>query len=68
MSPHIEIDRALEALEHPSNHDLDDTLTEGLIVRQFTAGDITPEEFHHYSARLLKISRKRKELSWAQHR
>ncbi|MBT9268549.1 hypothetical protein KKQ10_27095 [Pseudomonas sp. MG-9] len=62
MSPHIAIDQALEALEHPGNRDLDDTLTEGLIVRHFTAGDITAEEFHHYSARLLKISRQRKEL------
>lgn len=63
MSPHIAIDHALEALEHPDSRDLDDTLAEGLIVRHFTAGDITAEEFHHYSARLLKISRQRKEAA-----
>ncbi|EXF95766.1 hypothetical protein HK44_020410 [Pseudomonas fluorescens HK44] len=63
MSPHIAIDRALEALELPEATDLDETLTEGLIVRHFTASDITAEEFHHYSAKLLKISRQRKELS-----
>ncbi|MGF6208247.1 hypothetical protein [Pseudomonas frederiksbergensis] len=63
MSAHIAIDQALEALEHPSARDIDDSLAEGLIVRHFTAGDITAEEFHHYSARLLKISRQRKELS-----
>ena len=63
MSPHIVIDHALEALEHPGSRDIDDSLADGLLVRIFTAGDITVEEFHHYSARLLKISRKRKELS-----
>lgn len=63
MSPHIAIDQALEALDHRDSSELDDTLAEGLIVRHFTAGEITAEEFHHYSARLLKISRKRKEAS-----
>lgn len=63
MSPHIAIDQALESLEHPGSRDLDDTLAEGLIVRHFTAGDITAEEFHHYSARLLKISRQHKEAA-----
>ncbi|CAI8795908.1 DUF4158 domain-containing protein [Pseudomonas sp. IT-P12] len=63
MSPHIAIDQALEALEHPEVRQLDDTLVEGLIVRHFTSGDITAEEFHHYSARLLKISRQRKEAA-----
>ncbi|WP_460116644.1 hypothetical protein [Pseudomonas sp. S2_C03] len=63
MSPHIAIDTALEDLAHSGNRELDDTLAEGLIVRHFTAGDITAEEFHHYSARLLKISRQRKEAA-----
>ena len=63
MSPHITIDQALEALEHPGSRDIDDSLVDGLLVRFFTAGEITAEEFHHYSARLLTISRKRKELS-----
>lgn len=61
MSPHIAIDQALEVLEHPDNRELDDNLTEGLIVRHFTSGTISAEEFHHYSARLLKISLQRKE-------
>ena len=63
MSPHITIDQALEALEHPGSRKIDDCLADGLLARLFTAGDITVEEFHHYSARLLKISRKRKVLS-----
>jgi len=63
LSPHITIDQALEALEHPGSREIDDGLADGLLVRLFTAGDITIEEFHHYSARLLKFSRKRKELS-----
>ncbi|WP_434706885.1 hypothetical protein J3Q07_08205 [Pseudomonas sp. D4-18] len=63
MSAHIAIDEALDALEHAGAKDLDDSLAEGLIIRHFTAGDITPEEFKHYSARLLKISRQRKEAS-----
>lgn len=63
MSPHILIDEALESLEQAGTKDLDDSLAEGLIIRHFTAGDITPEEFKHYSARLLKISRQRKEAS-----
>lgn len=63
MSPHIAIDQALEALEHPSSREIVDSLADRLLVRFFTAGQITAEEFHHYSARLLKISRKRKELS-----
>ncbi|AKK00043.1 hypothetical protein V3H56_12730 [Pseudomonas sp. MS646] len=63
MSAHIDIDHALETLDHTSAKDLDDSLAEGQIIRHFTAGSITPEEFKHYSARLLKISRQRKELS-----
>jgi hypothetical protein len=63
VSPHIAIDQALEGLEHPGSKDIDDNLAVGLLVRLFTASEITIEEFHHYSARLLKISRKRKELS-----
>lgn len=61
MSAHIAINQALEALEHPDTRPIDVDLAEGLIVRYFTAGDITAEEFHYYSARLLKISRQRKE-------
>jgi hypothetical protein len=63
LSPHITIDQVLEALEHPGSRDVEEGLADGLLVRLFTAGDITVEEFHHYSARLLKISQKRKELS-----
>jgi hypothetical protein len=63
VSPHITIDQTLEALEHPGSRDIDDNLADGLLIRLFTASEITIEEFHHYSARLLKISRKRKELS-----
>ncbi len=63
MSPHIAIDKVLDGLESPDSRALNEVLVEDLIVRYFTAGEITAEEFHHYSARLLKISRQRKELS-----
>lgn len=63
MSPHIAIDQALEALEHPGNRDLDDALAEGLIVRHFTAGDITAEEFSHYCQRLRDTCQRRKEAA-----
>lgn len=63
MSPHIAIDQALEALEHPGNRDLDESLTEGLIVRHFTAGDITAEEFNHYCQRLRDTCQRRKEAA-----
>lgn len=63
MSPHVAITAALLALEHPDTTDLAESLTEGLIVRHFTSGAINAEEFHHYSAWLLKISRQRKEAA-----
>lgn len=61
MSPHVAITTALLALEHPDTTDLAESLTEGLIVRNFTTGAINAEEFHHYSTWLLKTSRQRKE-------
>jgi len=63
MSPHVAITIALLELEHPDTTDLAESLTEGLIVRHFTSGAINAEEFHHYSAWLLKISRQRKEAA-----
>lgn len=63
MSPHVAVTTALLALEHPDTTDLAESLTEGLIVRHFTSGAINAEEFHHYSAWLLKISRLRKEAA-----
>jgi hypothetical protein len=61
MSPYVEIDKALLALEDPDKPLIDEALTEGLIVRHYTLGTITAEEFHWYSARLLDVSRRRKE-------
>ena len=63
MSPHVAITAALLALEHPDSTELAESLVEGLIVRHFTSGEITAEEFHHYSAWLLKTSRQRKEAA-----
>ncbi|NHC51494.1 hypothetical protein [Pseudomonas sp. AU8050] len=63
MSPHVAITTALLELEHPDTTDHAESLTEGLIVRHFTTGAINAEEFHHYSAWLLKISRLRKEAA-----
>jgi hypothetical protein len=63
MSSHVAITTALLELEHPGTTDLAESLAEGLIVRHFTTGAINAEEFHHYSAWLLKISRLRKEAA-----
>lgn len=60
MSPYI--DKALFALEDPDTPLIDEILTEGLIVRHFTPGAINAEELHWYSARLLDVSRRRKEI------
>jgi hypothetical protein len=62
VSPYVEIDKALFAIEDPDKPLIDETLTEGLIVRHFTSGAINAEEFHWYSARLLDVSRRRKEI------
>ena len=62
MSPYVEIDKALFALEDPDKPTLDEILAEGLIVRHFTSGAINAKEFHWYSARLLDVSRRRKEI------
>ncbi|WP_460108222.1 hypothetical protein [Pseudomonas sp. H1_F01] len=63
MSPYVEIDKALFALEDPDKPALDEVLAEGLIVRHFTSGTINAEEFHWYSAHLLDVSRRRKEAA-----
>jgi hypothetical protein len=63
VSPHVAITTSLLALEHPDTTDLTESLTEGLIVRHFTSGAINAEEFHYYSAWLLKTSRQRKEAA-----
>lgn len=62
MSPYVEIDKALLALEDPDKPQIEEALTEGLIVRHYTSGAINAEEFHWYSARLLDVSRRRKEM------
>ncbi len=59
MSPHVAITTALLALEHPDTTDLAESQVEGLIVCHFTRSAINAEEFHHYSAWLLRASRKR---------
>ncbi|WP_237500558.1 hypothetical protein, partial [Pseudomonas carnis] len=59
---YVEIDKALFTLEEPDKPALDEILAEGLIVRHFTSGAINAEEFHWYSARLLDVSRRRKEI------
>ena len=63
MSPHILIDEALDGLDSPNSPALNEVLAEGLIVRLFTAGEITAEEFNHYCKRRLKISERRKGVS-----
>lgn len=63
MSPYVETDKALFALEAPDKPALDEVLDEGLIVRHFTSDAINAEEFNWYSARLLDVSRRRKEVA-----
>ncbi len=59
MSAHVDISAALLALDPSDTTPLAESQVEGLIVRHFTEGTINAEEFHHYSAWLLRASRKR---------
>ncbi|MBK3510751.1 hypothetical protein [Pseudomonas sp. MF6747] len=63
MSPHILIDEALEALEHPSCELGSQAVVARMITNMLTGDAITVEEFNHYSQRLLKITRQRKEAA-----
>lgn len=63
MSPHILIDEALEALEHPSSEPGAQTVVARMITNMLTGNAITIEEFNHYCQRLLKITRQRKEAA-----
>lgn len=61
MSPHILIDEALEALEHPSSEPGAQAVVVRMITNMLTGDAITVEEFNHYCKRLLKITTQRKE-------
>ena len=63
MSPHILIDEALEALEHPSSEPGAQVVVQRMITNMLTGNAITTEEFNHYCQRLLKITRRRKEAA-----
>lgn len=64
MSPHILIDEALEALEHPASEpDAQAVVVVRMITNMLTGDAITVEEFNHYCQRLLKITRHRKEAA-----
>ena len=63
MSPHILIDEALEALEHPSSEPGARSVVLNMITNMLTGEAITTEEFSHYCQRLLKITRQRKEAA-----
>lgn len=63
MSIHIEIDKKLEALEHPASTDLADLLVEGEIVQLYTSSKINSDEFKHYCERLRRICQRRKEAA-----
>ncbi|UVM53528.1 hypothetical protein LOY37_14190 [Pseudomonas sp. B21-012] len=62
MSPHIAIDRALDDLEQSGSR-LQETLTEALIVRHFSAGGIDADEFKHYCERVRRVAERRKEVA-----
>ena len=63
MSPHILIDEALEALEHPASEPGAQRVVLNMITNMLTGSVITTEEFNHYCQRLLKITRQRKETA-----
>ncbi|MEX5582714.1 hypothetical protein [Pseudomonas lurida] len=63
MSPHILIDEALEALEHPASEPGAQAVVARMITSMLTGDAITVEEFNHYCQRLLKITRHRKEAA-----
>ena len=63
MSPHILIDEALEALEHPASEPGAQVVVQRMITNMLTGNVITIEEFNHYCQRLLKITRHRKEAA-----
>ncbi|MEX5591913.1 hypothetical protein [Pseudomonas orientalis] len=63
MSPHILIDEALEALEHPSSEPGAQAIVARMITNMLTGDAITVDEFNHYCQRLLKIARLRKEAA-----
>ena len=63
MSPHILIDEALEALQHPNSEPGAQAVVVRMITNMLTGDAITVEEFNHYCQRLLKITRHRKEAA-----
>ncbi len=63
MSPHILIDEALEALEHPASEPGAQRVVLNMITNMLTGNAITTEEFNHYCQRLLKVTRQRKEAA-----
>lgn len=63
MSPHILIDDALDALEHPASEPGAQVVVQRMITNMLTGNVITVEEFNHYCQRLLKITRHRKEAA-----
>ena len=63
MSPHILIDEAREALEHPASEPGAQRVVLNMITNMLTGNAITTEEFNHYCQRLLKITRQRKEAA-----
>ena len=63
MSPHILIDEALEALEHPASEPGAQRVVLNMITNMLTGNAITTEELNHYCQRLLKITRQRKEAA-----
>ncbi len=63
MSPHILIDEALEALEHPASEPGAQSVVARMITSMLTGDAITAEEFNHYCQRLLRITRHRKEAA-----
>jgi len=61
MSPHILIDEALEALEHPGIEPAAQIVVQRMITNMLTGSVISIEEFNHYCKRLMEACERRKE-------
>lgn len=61
-SPHVLIGIALDELANCYTHRAD-AVTERLIVKHYTAGNLQDEEFQHYCERLRRIAAQGKEVA-----
>ena len=63
MSPHILIDEALAALEHPGIEPTAQIVVQRMITNMLTGSAITTDEFNHNCKRLMEACQRRKEAA-----